>query len=259
MSLTIPLNLTELEPFLVTTFNDISLDPLRLKRLLQVLRKMGEVSAEKKAILSKFPVFEITPNALSQEDLNLLLSFTNNKPENTPYGRLRLWTYKFEAIVKGTNIASSQPIRPLDAVTKLFFDALRSFNEFKEGRWKFAAYIDRNEISKENAEKSGLAWHRDRFDDNSPPTDYAHFTLFILLTDHTLWKSGELGLQLGGEKATDGTWINSKNPEVHLMPRFNQAIVVKNIDSAHYVAPVIPTNSTLRRDVFILTANYVSK
>lgn len=258
MSLTIPLNPRELEPFLITSLNDITLEPLKIKRLLQILRKMGEVSAEKKAILSKFPLFEITPNALSQEDLNILIAFTDNKPENTPYGRQRLWTFKFDAIVKGITI-TRLPIKPLDAVTKLFFDALRSFNEFKEGKWKFSAYIDRNEILKENAEKSGLSWHRDRFEDNSPPTDYAHYTLFLLLSDHTLWKSGELGVQLGGEKATDGSWVNSKNPEVRLMPRFNQAIVIKNLDSAHYVAPIIPTISLIKREVFILTACYVSK
>ena len=258
MSLTIPQKTHELEAFLYKTFNDIQLEPAKLKRLLQILRKMGDVSDDKRAILSKFPVFDITPNALSQDDLNLLLAYTNNKPELLPYNRYRLWTFKFEAVAKGTEVSSSY-IKAVDSVTRIFFDSLRSFNEFREGRWKFAAYIDRNEVFSESAEKSGLNWHRDRFEDNSAPTDYAHYTLFFLLTDHSLWACGELGLQLGGEKAKDGGWINSKNHEVHLVPRFNQAIVVKNIDSAHCVAPVKPTQALLKRDVFILTANYISK
>lgn len=257
MSIVIPQSPKELEPFLLHTFNDISLDPLKLKKILQLLRKMCEADAEKKAVFSKIPVFEIVPNALSAEHLNQLLSLTQNKPESTPYNRLRLWSYKFEVTQKGSVISSLQS-GVINGIIKIFFEALQAMKEFKEGRWKFAAYIDRNEVNAQNCEKSGLGWHRDRFEDSSDPNDYAHYTLFFLLTDNSLWKSGELGIQLGGEKTKEGAWINSRNPEIHLVPRYNQAIIVKNLNSAHCVAPLIVSEGSIKRDVFILTANHIS-
>lgn len=259
MSLVIPQAPKELSSFLLRLFNDISIEPERLRKALQTLRKMGHSNEGLRTVLSQYPAFDIVPKALSTDDFNLLHALTAGEARPLWYGRLRLFTYAFDVAIKKEKITSNHTLKTpvvsaLDSIARLFFDTLRAFNEYKEGKWNFACVIDRNEVTPVNAKDSGLFWHRDRQYDNGE--GYAQYTLLLLLSDHTLWKGAELSLQLGGEKVKD-EWVKSSHPVIHLLPRLNQAIIFRNIDSAHAVEPLTPLQGTVQRDVFILNVNYM--
>lgn len=209
------------------------------------------------------PEYVIYPNVLETEDINLLMQCEDlGRSEEQWYGRTTLWKESYKAVLRSAFFHSvdyrnyHKCTSVIDKLTKCFLRSIQKLNpRVTDQKVDLEIYIDRNRVTKENASKSGMFWHRDRVTTDGGQ-GFADYSFVYLMSSELNWKGGEMSLQKGGKPISREEWQNSSNPIFNYQPLFNQAIIFKNSDSAHSVEPIEPVldwNWT-NRDVVVITA-----
>lgn len=226
---------------------------------------MSCVLESKTAELNRLPTFKIIPNALSNENIEVLNDLTKKQiGQQQWYGRTTYWheSFKAEEVHQSITLEHEGLHRsntPIDALTMIFLRTLQEFGvSMQDYRFNLEVYLDRNEVNKENAAKSEMFWQRDRVTTNGG-SEFADYSMIFLLSEEKTWKGGDLHLQYGGEPINRTEFKNSDAPILVIHPRFNQAVIFKNSDSGHMVEPIEPLAETVQRDVLVITAQLVKQ
>lgn len=218
------------------------------------------IDNEKHILTNLAPEYQLIPDALSASKAHALKEFTVHlSPKKQWYGRLTFWTECYHADVDANLVFTMHHVKKhpgndiMDELTSLFLRTLLNFGvELQNRRIELEVYIDRNEVNKSNAKKSDLFWHRDHITTKIGDA-VADYSMVYLLSDENEWKGGDMLLQKGGKALDRERWENSKEPITRIHPRYNQAVVFQNSDSAHKIEAIDPVGDSVQRDVVIIT------
>lgn len=218
------------------------------------------LSTERHSGINTALTYKIIPNALPESSINALKDFTiNTSPKKQWYGRLTFWKENFQAIQNGYHAFTYHHLTDhpgntsIDELTGLFLRTIQIFGEDLNNRTiDLEVYIDRNEVNKEESKKSGLFWHRDGISTKNG-VSFTDYSMVYLLSNEQEWKGGDMHLQQGGKPIDSQSWENSNEPILTIQPRYNQAVIFKNSDSAHSVDAIDPIGESVQRDVVIIT------